>query len=197
MKKTTKAAAKPRVTAKPKTAKAAPVKVRSRKPEPPPSPAEPNHLKLFEAAVKTFRTGAFHEAKLLFDQLLDAPSREIAHAARLHSRMCEQRLSKSVGVPNTAEDLYNYGIALVNQRDLDGAQHQLEAALKMSPNADHVAYALALCVGLKGDLPACCRHLSRAIELQPRNRSLARNDPDFADLVRRPPLNALLSRPSH
>jgi Flp pilus assembly protein TadD len=108
--------------------------------------------------------------------------------------MCEQRLQKAAPALSTAEDYYNYGIALMNERHLDSAQKQFETALKMAPQADHIAYALALCLGLKGDSAGAYNHLKRAIELQPRNRALARSDPDFADIARRPPLSELIGR---
>jgi len=163
-------------------------------PAPGPVPPAPDPLQEYESAAKLFRAGNFKEAKKLFDQIGESPVREVAHAARLHSRMCEQRLGKPAVRLSTAEDYYNYGVALINQRNLEEARSQLLSALKISPEADHVHYALALCLGLKGDLEGSASSLRRAIELQPRNRVLARNDPDFMEISRRPPLNELLAR---
>jgi hypothetical protein len=64
----------------------------------------------------------------------------------------------------------------------------------MKPDADHVHYTLALCCGLAGDGNGACENLKRAIDLEPRNRILARQDPEFIALVPvLPALRALLS----
>ncbi len=44
----------------------------------------------------------------------------------------------------------------------------------------------------QGDFESAHRHMKRAIELQPRNRMLARNDPDFLELIQRGALRELL-----
>jgi hypothetical protein len=45
---------------------------------------------------------------------------------------------------------------------------------------------------LTGDAIGAHEHLRRAIELEPRNRILARQDADFAALSGQPPFQALL-----
>jgi hypothetical protein len=47
-----------------------------------------------------------------------------------------------------------------------------------------VHYALALAQALGGDIDSARNHLARAIELEPRNRLIARQDADFAPLAR-------------
>ena len=64
----------------------------------------------------------------------------------------------------------------------------------MTPQAGHLHYAMALLSGLEGDYAASARFLARAIELEPANRSAARNDADFHDILRRPELRAVLDR---
>jgi tetratricopeptide (TPR) repeat protein len=100
--------------------------------------------------------------------------------------MCEQRLESAGLVLNTPEDHYNYAITLINSRDLGGAQKHLRAALDADSTAEHVLYALAACQSLGGDLPAAYENLKRAIDLQPRNRLAARQDPDFAAMADHP-----------
>ncbi|MCS6953045.1 MAG: tetratricopeptide repeat protein [Bryobacterales bacterium] len=106
--------------------------------------------------------------------------------------MCEQRLNRNEPQPATAEEHYAYGIALLNQRRLEEAERHLGEAARLSPNADHVYYALALCRGFQGDYEGAGRHLRRAIELQPQTRSLARRDPDFSGLVHQPPIKEIV-----
>ena len=63
----------------------------------------------------------------------------------------------------------------------------------MEPDADHILYTMALCCGLAGDGNGACENLKRAIDLEPRNRILARQDPEFSALASQlPGLRALL-----
>ena len=118
----------------------------------------------------------------------------MAHSARLHVRMCDQRLAKESPALTTAEDHYNFAVTLMNRRDFQAARRHLEEALRMSSDGgDHLHYLLALCLGSLGDLEGASRHLKRAIEIHPRNRAMARSDPDFAELAHRPGIHELLT----
>jgi len=152
----------------------------------------PDQLQIYEAGIRLFHSGSFREARELFRKVLSGPDRGVAHRADLHARMCERRLEQPLVLPQTAEEHYNYGVALINARELAAAREHLQAALAMDATADHVYYALALCYGLAGDLPGAYENLKRAIELQPRNRIAARQDADFAIFANQPPLDRLL-----
>jgi len=52
----------------------------------------------------------------------------------------------------------------------------------MDPRADHVHYAMSVALALSGDGSGAYDSLRRAIELQPRNRMLARQDSDSMKL---------------
>lgn len=147
---------------------------------------------LFEEAIKAQHSGDFEKAKSLFEQAASGPSREMAHAARVHARMCDHRIAKAAPVLRSAEDHYNFAVTLMNQRSLELAEQHLRTALQMMTDADHIHYALALCRGLRGDLEDARAHLQRAIELQPKNRLMARSDPDFLELNRNPSISRLL-----
>jgi Tfp pilus assembly protein PilF len=160
------------------------------------APAPPavvhNQPELFEKGIALFRQGRFAEALVLFEKAAEGPIIEVAAAARTHARMCEVRLNRAAPVVTTAEDHYNLGVALLNQRRLKEAEAHLEEALRMAPEGDHIHYALALSRGLSGDIQRASQNLRRAIELQPRNRGQARHDPDFAGFLHQPPIAALL-----
>ena len=156
----------------------------------PPTPR--GQPQIFEDAVKLLHAGDFVRAKALFEQVASGPVREIAHAARVHARMCEHRMAKADPVLKSPEDHYNFAITLMNQRSLEAAEQHLRQALQMASDGDHLHYALALCRGLRGDVDGASKHLKRAIELQPRNRLMARNDPDFVELSHHRALNQLL-----
>jgi len=152
----------------------------------------PNQFTSFEAAMKLFHARQFKEARDLFMQALRGPERDVANRAQLHLAMCDRRLQRATVTLGSAEDYYNYGVALINSRNLLEARAHLEKALELSPAADHVHYALALAQALAGDLASAQQNLKRAIELEPRNRLIARQDADFAPLANQPPFDALI-----
>lgn len=142
--------------------------------------------------MKLFHKRDFAAAKTLFEKAAQGPAREIAHTAKLHLRMCEQRLNHAKADLRGTEDLYHYGIGLINTRKLSDAESTLRRALEGAPNADHVHYALALALGLQGKLDDASRHLQRAIQLEPKTRIVARNDADFLEFGRQSPLRELV-----
>ena len=157
-----------------------------------PAPNSPNQLSSFEAAMKLFHTRQLKEARELFVLAARGPERDVANRAQLHIAMCDRRLQQATVTLRSAEDYYNYGVALINSRNLAEARTHLESALEMSPGADHVHYALALAQALSGDFTNAQLNLRRAIELEPRNRLIARQDADFAPLANQPPFDALI-----
>lgn len=158
------------------------------------APALDSHgqLALFEAAMKQFHGRRLAEARDLFATAAAGPESDVANRARLHMAMCDQRLPQRVERPQSAEEYYNFGVALTNARNLPAARDNLEKALALAPLADYVHYALALVQALGGDLEAARGHLARSIELEPRNRRIARQDADFAPFARHPWFDALL-----
>jgi tetratricopeptide (TPR) repeat protein len=158
-------------------------------------PVDPPEMKAqrekFNKAMELFHAREFKKARDLFEQAFTGPSREISFAAKTHFQMCEQRLDKQAVRLETADDYYNYGVALTNERQLEEARKNLQKAVSMR-QADHYEYALALCLGLIGDIDGAAKHLAKAIELDPRNRIAARNDADFAELLHHAALQAVL-----
>jgi len=149
-------------------------------------------LSNFEAAVKLFHARNFREARALFEKAAAGPERDVANRASLHMAMCDRRLQQPKPALESAEDHYNYGIAMINTRNIGEARTHLEQALKMTPGAEHIHYALALAQALDGDVTNAHENLRRAIELEPRNRTLARQDADFAPLANQPPFDSLI-----
>ncbi len=146
----------------------------------------------FESAMKLFHARKLQEAKELFEIAANGPERDVAQRAKLHIAMCDRRLQQQTVKLQSAEDFYNYGVALINLRNIAEARTHLEQALQMAPGTDHIHYALALAQALSGDTVNAHENLKRAIELEPRNRIIARQDPDFAPLANQPPFDVLL-----
>ena len=152
----------------------------------------PSQMEFFEEGMRLFHARQFQPARESFLRAMGGPDRAVAHRAGLHARICEQRLASPVPVLSTPEEHYNYAITLINSRDLATAQIHLRAALEADATADYVLYALAACQSLGGDLQAAYENLKRAIDLQPRNRLAARQDPDFAAMAGHPAFRRLL-----
>jgi len=183
-KKTTAGGAKSAAGANVATSKSAPE---------PPSAAE-IQLKVYEQAVQLFAQRKFDDACKSFMEVAKGPAPHIADKARSYIQICERRTNKAEVKLSTAEDHFNYGVERLNARDVELAKHHLDRALSMAPDADHVLYTMALCCGFAGDGNGACENLKRAIDLEPRNRILARQDPEFSALASQyPNLRALLS----
>jgi tetratricopeptide (TPR) repeat protein len=149
-------------------------------------------MESFGDGMRLFHARQLGEARELFLAASGGPDRAVSHRAALHARMCESRLESSGVILSTPEDHYNYAITLINSRNFSGALEHLRAALEAEPSADHVLYALAACQGLTGDLQGAYENLKRAIDLQPRNRLAARQDPDFASFAGQTAFSRLL-----
>ena len=152
----------------------------------------PKQLGNFEAAMRLFHARRLKEARDLFQQAVAGPERDVANRARMHIAMCDRRLQQTTVNLDSAEDHYNYGIALINSRNVAEARTHLEKALEIAPASDYIHYALALAQALGGDFAHAHDNLKRAIELEPRNRLIARQDADFAPLANQPPFDALI-----
>jgi tetratricopeptide (TPR) repeat protein len=159
---------------------------------PPPILDSQTQSAIFEQASRLFHSGGYAAALNLFEQAATGPMREMAHSARLHARMCQRRLSRPDMSLRTPDEHYDYAVALINERKFEQAERHLLLAIAQTPKADHLFYALALCRGLAGDIQSAYGNLRRAIELHPRNRAAARNDPDFAEIGQLSPLAELL-----
>src|SRR5579863_8015973 len=155
-------------------------------------------LKIYEQAVQLFSQRKLAEARDRFLEVAKGPAPHISDKARSYVQVCERRTGGTQVKLSTAEDHFNYGVERLNARDIELAKHHLGHALTMQPDADHVLYTLALCFGLAGDGNGVCENLKLAIDLEPRNRILARQDPEFSALASQfPALRALLtSEPS-
>jgi hypothetical protein len=151
-------------------------------------------LRVYEQAVQLFAQRKHAEARDRFLEVAKGPAPNISDKARSYVQVCERRTHGSEVKLSTAEDHFNYGVERLNARDVELAKHHFGRALSMQPDADHVLYTLALCCGFAGDGTGACENLKRAIELEPRNRILARQDPEFTALASQfPGLRALLA----
>jgi tetratricopeptide (TPR) repeat protein len=162
-------------------------------PPDPDAPAKQQQLKLYEEALKHFQQQKFAKAKETLEDVVKGPSRELADRAKVHLRICEQRISRApAAVPKSAEEHYTQGVALMNLGRWDEARDHLDRARKAAPKADHIVYAMAALDCLTGEADSAMENLKIAIQLRPENRYHARNDEDFAFLQEDPRFTEML-----
>jgi tetratricopeptide (TPR) repeat protein len=162
-------------------------------PPDPDSVARQQQMKLYEEALKQFQEQKFHRAQQALERVLEGPSKELGDRAKVHLRICEQRISRlPAPAPKSAEDHYTQGVALMNLGRWDEAREHLDRARKSAPKADHIVYAMAALDCLTGEADSAMENLKVAIQLRPENRFHARNDEDFRFLQEDPRFTELL-----
>lgn len=152
----------------------------------PPSAAKLQIMK-FEEAVQLFAHRRFADAKQRFDEAMKGPAPHVSDKARSYSQVCGRKMTAVDLDLKTAEEFFNYGVERLNARDIQQARTQFARALDLEPDAEHIRYTMALACGLDGDAEGAYENLRRAIELEPRNRILARQDPDFSAIAQHNP----------
>ena len=143
-------------------------------------------LKLYEAGFKMMQAEKFDKAKAAFDGLISEFPNETELLDRAHVliQACENRIQEAKKSPRLhgADEYYDVGVAELNGQEIDKALEHLQHALKLSPEADHIHYALAAGLALNGDRDAALDFLEKAIQYRNENRFLAVNDEHFESL---------------
>ena len=159
----------------------------------PEAPAKLQQMKLYEEALQHFQEQKYQRAHQTLQRVLEGPSKELSDRAKVHVRICEQRISRlPSSAPKPSEDHYTQGVALMNLGRWDEAREHLDRARKAAPKADHVVYAMAALDCLTGEADSAMANLKVAIQMRPENRYHARNDEDFAFLQEDPRFTELL-----
>jgi tetratricopeptide (TPR) repeat protein len=132
-------------------------------------------------ALQGRRLGAAAEA---FWQVLEKfpDERELHDRARLCLRVCERQSEPPPPPPQTLEERIYAATVALNAGAQETALKHLESAAAEAPDHDHVRYMLAVAHALRGQTSEALDQLRRAVELNPENRMLARQEPDFEPL---------------
>jgi hypothetical protein len=150
-------------------------------------------MKQWEQAVQLFSQKKYGPAEARFAEAASGPAAHIADKARSYAQICSRKTNGPDVNLHSADDHFNYGVERLNARDMEVARRHLDRALALQPEGEHILFTLALCCGLSGDAEAACDNLRRAISLEPKNRILARQDPEFLALAQQiPALRAVL-----
>lgn len=142
-------------------------------------------MQAYEAAIKLMHNEEFEKAIRCFEDIVSEHSDEpeIQERSKVLIHACEKKLQdKGRTVLRSADDHYNVGIAELNRRETASAIQHLEHALKLTPKADHVLYALAAANAVQGNSSEALSYLKQAVSYRPENRFLAARDSDFESL---------------
>ena len=137
-------------------------------------------LGLYEQALETLQRGKIKGAATLFQRIIDKypDERELHERSHRYLEVCK-RQSAPAAAPKTLEERVFAATIALNSGAYDEALSHLETAVAEDPNSDHVQYMLAVARAGAGETAAASTHLRRALELNPDNRFLARNEPSF------------------
>jgi tetratricopeptide (TPR) repeat protein len=146
----------------------------------------------YQAAVQLLQQGKYEKALGMMEKLLPEAPAEIQDRCRMYIATCRRQMGKSSLSFATPEEHYDYSISLLNTGYYEEARDQFNQILAKHPGADYAFYGLAILEAITGRSQDCLTSLSRAIELNPKNRLQARADNDFQNMVDDPRFTELL-----
>jgi tetratricopeptide (TPR) repeat protein len=146
----------------------------------------------YQTAVQLLQQGKYDKALSILEKILAEAPPEIQDRCRMYIATCRRQMEKaSLSFP-TPEEHYDYAISLLNTGYYEEAREQFNMILGAHPGADYAFYGLALLEAITGRSQDCLTSLSRAIELNSKNRLQARADNDFQNMVDDPRFTELL-----
>lgn len=177
---------------------AAPPQSRPREENPlgPPAkkPAYYEAIAIYEAGVRALQRRDYAVAADHFRSVIQrfADERELLERARLYLQVCERETANRPSGPRTPQERIYAATVALNAGDPDGALTHLKRALAEDSGNEHGHYIMAVALSERGQLRDAIEHLRKSIELNPENRSLARQDPDLSVLRETDGCRALL-----
>ena len=153
-------------------------------------------LKTFEAGVTKLLEGKHAQAAKDFKKIIDSPPNDLGLVMRARQYLAAtQTEGDAKPALKTAEDMYNHGVFLMNDGDVEAALEMFASAAEKAPNDERITYVRAISLALSGDEDAALEMLAAAIEMNDVNRVYARNDPDLAALHGNPTFRELTAPP--
>jgi outer membrane protein assembly factor BamD (BamD/ComL family) len=141
-------------------------------------------LKIYEAGVTAVQKRKFSIAAKALNEVIDEypEEREIKERAKLYLAVCERELKPLVSEPTSLDERIYAATVSLNGGDVTIAIEHLNAVASEKPSDANVHYMLAVAHALSSDTDMSVTHLERAITLNPDNRLLARQEPDFKNI---------------
>lgn len=146
----------------------------------------------YQAAIQLVQQGKYDKALAAFEKLLPAAPPEIVERCRMYIITCQRQQEQAKLAFLTPEEHYDYAVSQLNTGYYEEARDQFQSILTGYPDADYAFYGLALLDAITGRTQDCIKNLTRAIQLNPKNRLQARADNDFQSMVDDPRFTELL-----
>ncbi len=146
----------------------------------------------YQSAVQLVQQGKYDKALAAFEKLLPGAPPEILERTKMYINTCQRQMEHTSLAFQTPEERYDYAISQLNQGYFEEAREQLNGVVTGDPRADYAYYGLAVLDSITGHPQDCLDNLSRAIELNSKNRLQARSDNDFQSMVDDPRFTELL-----
>ena len=153
-------------------------------PPPPHKPAYYEAIAVYESGVRALQRHDFGGAAEHFRSVVQRfpDERELLERARLYLRVCERETANRPTGPRTPQERVYAATVSLNAGDAVGALAHLRQALADDPDNDHGHYIMAVTLTDQGQHTEAMEFLRQAIELNPDNRSIAKQDPDLSVL---------------
>ena len=172
----------------------------------PPKPQPPRAgyveaVALYERALEALRAHDYATAADLLRSVLTGypEEKELHERVVLYLNIC-QRQAAPATPSNTEECLYAATLAL-NAGNLELALAHISRAIATDPDCDHAHYMRGVALVERGEFAEALSSLARAVEINPENRALIRQDPDLealrVDKGVRQAVETLLAAPRH
>lgn len=143
----------------------------------------PDAVSAYERGIAALQRRDYLAAADAFRDLMARfpEERELQERAQVYLRVCERELA-AAAAPRTAEERLVAATVALNAGEHARTLSLLDEVLRDDPKSDLAEYMAAVVYCAKGDPEAAIGRLQRAIELNPENRNLARQDSDLEAL---------------
>jgi Tfp pilus assembly protein PilF len=157
----------------------------------------PDAVSAYEKGIAALQRRDYQAAADAFRDLMARfpDERELQERAQVYLRVCERELAAAAAPRTTEERLVAATVAL-NAGDHARTLNLLDEVLRDDPKSDLAEYMAAVVLCAKGEPQAAIERLRRAIDLNPENRNLARQDADLDLLHEQDAFRQLVEAPS-
>jgi predicted Zn-dependent protease len=146
----------------------------------------------YQSAVQLVQQAKYDKALVALEKLLHTAPPELRERCRMYINTCQRQLERPALAFSTPEERYDYAVSQLNVGLYEEAREQFNSVVSDHPGADYAYYGLAVLECITNHAQECLANLSRAIDLNPRNRLQARSDNDFQTMLDDPRFTELL-----
>jgi tetratricopeptide (TPR) repeat protein len=141
-------------------------------------------VSVYERGIEALQRRDYQTAAGQFRALMARfpDERELHERAQVFLRVCERELAAAAAEPRTSEERIVAATVALNAGDYTRTLRLLDEVLRDDPKSDHAEYMSAVVLCATGNREQALDRLRRAIELNPDNRNLARQDSDLDGL---------------